>query len=556
MFKEKFLNLLNIFSGIVCLITGIVLTLEFGFHLTPQNETFFGILHNFVFTYFIIDILFRLILRGPYYFITHLTDLAIFIGLTNQIMKIHITQLYLTQLAMLIIMLGRLIHIHSFFKRLKFKPAQMLLIGFLFSIFIGSILLSLPIATHNTSIPYADAIFTATSAICVTGLVVNDISSTFTIFGQSVIMILIQIGGLGIMVLSVLLARVLNRKMSHRETQEFQESYSTTNISESFHILMSIFKFTFLFEAIGAICLFIFWQKDFENIFQAIFASVFHAISAFCNAGFSLFSNSFIGYATTPPIILTIAILIIIGGIGFPVIVDLTKHTKKRKIKTPFRLHTKIVICTTIALIIIGATFIYHSEYNHSLTGFSFGEKCLISFFQSVTSRTAGFNSIDLNFFKNSTLFLLITLMYIGASPGSTGGGIKTSTVGVLLLTTWNTLRSRNKTEVGGRTISNENTLKSLSIIVLSAITISTFLYIILSFENQDFIKILFETISAFGTVGLSLGITKYLSIWSKMFIMVLMFIGRVGPLTIAFALSRQKAKTNFTYPEENILIA
>ncbi|MFC1770820.1 TrkH family potassium uptake protein [Candidatus Margulisiibacteriota bacterium] len=557
MTKKKFLAILNVQSAIACLITGIVLTIQFGFKLSSQNEAFFYKLITYLAIYFIIDIFLRIFIRGPRHLLTHISDLAIFVLFINRFVPLPFSNLVIIQIAMLIIMLGRIVHIHQLFKNLKFKPAQMLIIGFLFCIFIGSILLSLPIATYKSAIPYPDAVFTATSAICVTGLVVNNISKTFTIFGLATIMLLMQIGGLGIMALSVVLARILNRKMSHSETLEFQQTYSTMSTSESWQALKAIFKFTFLFEAVGAGLLFFFWKNDFSSNLYALFASVFHSISAFCNAGFSLFSNSFVDYATNYSIVSVIAFLIIIGGIGFPVIVDLTNRLKNRKIKTPIRLHTKIVLTATFLLLLSGTILILIGEYNGSLAPYSsLGKKSFVAFFQSVTARTAGFNTINLESFKLPTLFFLIILMYIGASPGSTGGGIKTSTASVLFLNAWNTLRSQDKTEISGRTISRENTRKALAIIILSAVLIAFFFYLLLSFEKHSFVKVLFETFSAFGTVGLSLGITKYLSFAGKMIIIVVMFIGRVGPLTLAYALARRKPKINYAYPKENILIA
>jgi trk system potassium uptake protein len=555
--KKKLLKTLNILSGISCLFIIVILTLEFGFKFTPHNPNLFINIHNYLIYYLVFDIFIRLIFSQLKYFLTHPTDLLILIPIINFFFPLSLSNFYFTQITLLIIMLGRLLHIQSLFKHLKFKPPQMLILGFLFAIFIGSILLSLPIATTAKAISYSDAIFTATSAICVTGLVINDIGTTFTTFGLVVIMILIQIGGLGIMALSVFLAKLLNRKMSTKETSEFQESYATVNISDSFQVLKSIFLYTFLFEIIGACLLFLFWHKDFTSTKTAIFSSIFHSISAFCNAGFSLFSDSFVRYATFIPVILVVTSLIIIGGIGFPVMADLGRHLRnKRNYHLPLKLQTKIVLTTTLLLIVLGAIIIFASEYHNSLANYSLANKSLVAYFQSVTTRTAGFNTIDLNYFRSSTLFLLIILMYIGASPGSTGGGIKTSTFSLILLRTWNTLRSKDKANFAKRTISNENTLKALSIIFLSAITISVVFFIILTFENHSFLANLFETVSAFGTVGLSLGITKDLSNVGRIAIMILMFIGRLGPLTIAFALSRQKPKTNYSYPEENVLIA
>lgn len=556
--RKKLIHVLTLTSGVGALAISVILALELGFKLSAQNKALFSTLHSALFVYLLADIFLRFFFQGHIrYLFTHPTDLfAVFPLLQPVLPQWDIeTMFLLAQIALLLILLGRLMHIHYLFKFLKLKPAQMLLMGFIFAIFIGSLLLSLPIATTTQHIPYVDALFTATSAICVTGLTVVDTGSVFTFFGQIVVLVLIQIGGLGIMTLSALLTMLLHRKISRQDTVEFQSSYDTDTLSQTFHTIRSIFIFTFIIEFIGTGLLFLFWHQRFASWTAAAYSSIFHAISAFCNAGFSLYPNNFCSYATQAPVILTVSFLIIIGGIGFPVIINLWQRLIHRNGFNRIRMNTKLTLWITLSLLIFGTLIILLTEYQHALAAYSPLDKLLISFFHSVSARTCGFNSIDLNQCYNATLFIMIILMYIGASPGSTGGGIKTTTFGVLLTVVLNTLRARDRVVFFGRTIGQNSIRKVLAVVILSAFFIILTVYGILLTDSFPFFKILFETVSAFGTVGLSLGITRYLSILGKLFIIILMYVGRVGPLTIAFALSRQRPQPNMTYPEGNVLI-
>ncbi|MCP4049520.1 MAG: hypothetical protein GY730_02285 [bacterium] len=559
MMGKKILTFLNYLSGIICIITGVIITLEIIFSLNTENTHLYTTLHSFFFKFLITDLSIRLLVKKNIKFLlSQPADLLVFFPLIENILNLTKSpqHLFLTQIILIIIIIGRLKHTGMFFRIFKLKPAQMLLTGFLFAIFTGSLLLSLPVASVNEHLPYMDALFTAVSAVCVTGLVVNDIGTTFTLFGQIIILLLIQIGGLGIMTFSVLLTMILNKKISQRETQEFQQNYATFNLKDTFRTIRAIFIFTFIFEIAGSILLFIFWRPDFESVTQAMFSSLFHSVSAFCNAGFSLFPDSFVRYSTATPIIMTISVLIIFGGIGFPVIINLYRYMFHRRKNPLIKLHTKITLTVTAVLLVFGTLIILFSEYNNALSSFNIFEKGLISFFHSVSARTCGFNSIDLNLFGPASLLIIISLMYIGASPGSTGGGIKTTTVGIFITACISTFRAQNKTEIAGRTIAREDILKALAIVILSALIILFFLFNLLLFEDFVFFETFFETVSAFGTAGLSLGTTRYLSIYGKMFIMIIMFIGRVGPLTVAYALAREKSKSNYAYPEESVLIA
>ncbi|MFC1752154.1 TrkH family potassium uptake protein [Thermoproteota archaeon] len=558
---KKIISFLNILSAAGCLVIAILLALEIGFHLSDYNRATFSAIHSVVFFYFMWDILVRLLIqRGRLtYFVFRPTDLLAFYPFFQAYIPpiMNFAPYLIAQTVLMILMVGRVMHINFMFRLLRVKPAQMLIFGFLFIIFIGSLLLSLPIAsTQPGGVDYVDSLFTASSAVCVTGLITKDTGIDFSFFGQCVILFLIQIGGLGIMTFSALLAIILNRTLSHRESQEFQETYLTFNLSDTFSLITFIFKFTLLFEAVGAVILYFSWSSDYDTVYKAVFSSIFHSVSAFCNAGFSTFSDSFTCYAVNPVIILTVSSLIIVGGIGFPVILNIKRRIFSRGKFIRLRLHTKMVLVVTLVLLLAGTAVIFLNEYNHGLAGYSIWQKGLISFFHSVSARTCGFNSVDLNMFGKGSLLILMVLMYIGASAGSTGGGVKTTTVGVLLTAVWNNLRGHTQIEAGKRVLNMDVILKALSIVVLSALIIVIFFFLVLLAGGEGFLPHFFETVSAFGTVGLSLGVTKYLSILGKVFIMMVMFIGRLGPLTVAFALSRRKPKPNYSYPEENVLIA
>jgi len=389
----------------------------------------------------------------------------------------------------------------------------------------------------------------------VTGISVVDIGTVFSRFGQCVILILIQIGGLGIMTFSILFGSMMQRKFSHAASSEFQESYNTYNLSETFSAIKFIFKLTFIIEFLGAVFLFLNWHKDFSSYNEAIFYSIFHSISAFCNAGFSLFTNNAMAYQSHLGVISSLAILIFLGGLGFPVIFNLVQFNRLRHKGGVLKLHTKLALVMTGILLILGTLFIYLSERQMALASFSEWQKLFIAFFHSVSARTAGFNSIDISQFQTPTLVFMMILMMIGASPGSTGGGLKTTTVGIMLMSFWQTLKLSRRVVLYGRTIDWESIQKTFSILILALLVLFVFLIALLWVEPFSFIEILFETVSALGTVGFSLGITPLLSLPGKWLIMLLMLIGRLGVLTIAFALSRQKSISSYQYPKERIII-
>lgn len=418
---------------------------------------------------------------------------------------------------------------------------------------LGTIVLNLPAASsEGQSIGFLNAFFTATSATCVTGLIVLDTGKDFSAFGQLVILILLQCGGLGIMTMSTMFAFLAGKRISLRQRLIMQESLNQFSIGGLVRLAKYILIFTAVIEVAGASILFFYWQRIYSPL-QALYLAVFHSISAFCNAGFSLFSNSIMHYKGDLIINLIFMILIILGGIGFLVLLELFQYGKNGTLS----LHTKLALRISLILIIIGFIIIFFIESNNPSTmgNLNFSEKIYSSIFQSVTARTAGFNTIHIGNMQNATLFLIIILMFIGASPSSTGGGIKTTTFGLLILYVWSSLKGKEEIQIFKRRISRDIVPKVLTVIILS-LGLVIIMTILLSYvEGESFIKVLFEVVSAFGTVGLSTGITSSLSIAGKIIIIITMFAGRIGPLALALSLIQKREPEMIRYPEEKIMV-
>lgn len=446
----------------------------------------------------------------------------------------------------------------------KLHHAHILILSFLVIDIIGTGMLYLPISHTSRPISLVDAVFTSTSALCVTGLTVLDTPKFFSTFGQMVILALIQVGGLGVMTFSVFLFLSMGRGISVRGRWLMQETFTPAPIGDMHTLIKSIFLFTFLVEGASSILLALFFWKDYPFL-TALYHGFFHSISAFCNAGFSTFSNNLMNYTGHAGVNLTICANIIIGGLGFPVIYELYQRTKGRSERRALSLHTRMVIITTGVLILTGTLLFWVFEANNVLAHRPFYEKCLISVFQSITPRTAGFNTVDIGSLTDSCLYIIILLMFIGASPGSTGGGIKTSTLAVLTALVWNKLRGRPYVHVFNRTIPSEVVMRSISLYMLSVFTVLT-IHMLMLFSEMAcptshpargcFLTYLFETTSAFGTVGLSMGVTPYLNSMNKLILSALMFMGRVGILTFAYVIvRRERPEFEFRYSEEKVMI-
>ncbi len=416
----------------------------------------------------------------------------------------------------------------------KLTLYQMIIASFIFVITLGSLLLYLPLSTVSGKLSFVDALFTATSAVCVTGLSVIDISKEFTLFGQIVLMMLIQIGGLGIMSISAIVLLFSINKGSVQDRVRTLEMFNTQNKDIIQSTVKVIFLSTFLIELLGAVSLFIVGQNP--SLPGKMFSALFHSISSFCNAGFSLYTDNLHRYSGNIAVNVIVMLLIILGGIGYPVMLSVTraiinKIAGKRYV---FDVQARIVIYTTIILIIFGAAFIFFNEYSNALKDLPLKEKILVSFFQSVSPRTAGFETISYSSMNSVTIGVVIFLMFVGASPNSTGGGVKTTTLFVFMFSVITAVFNRPYIVVNGRKIRNITVNKSVAIVTL-AITISVLSSFIIFYieKSPTMMPILFEVISAISTVGLSLGITPTLTVWSKLIIIVLMFIGRVGYLTL-----------------------
>ncbi len=475
--------------------------------------------------------------------------------------------------AMLLIFIREFSALNIDLKKTEFNPAQIFIISFLIIIVIGTFLLKLPNATHQ-GISLINALFTSTSAVCVTGLVVVDTGTCFTDFGLTIITILIQIGGLGIMTFSSYFSYFFRGGSSYRNHLMISDMSNIEKIGEVFSTLKKIILVTFTIEVIGAILIFFNLNQNMMPLFiDRLNFSIFHSISGFCNAGFSTLSNSFYetGFRFNYPIQLILSSIIIIGGLGFPIVFNISKYLKhlflnrilvfnnKSEIKhVPWviNLNSRIVLITTFILLIFGTFFFFFFEYNNSLTEHNFVGKIITAFFESVTTRTAGFNTVDISSLRTPTLLIIILLMWIGASPGSTGGGIKTSTFALAFMNFISLAKGKNRIEVYRREIADVSIHRAFAIITLSLLVIGISIITISFIENdKDLLSIAFECFSAYSTVGLSMGITANLSVYSKVVIIMVMFIGRVSTLSILIAILKRARHKNYRYPSEEILI-
>lgn len=464
-----------------------------------------------------------------------------------------------------------------------FSPAQFLAISFLGLIGLGTILLMIPAASVK-GVSLVDALFTATSAVCVTGHIVVEPSTTFTFFGQLVIICLIQIGGLGIMATSTFVLLALGRRASLRNLQIIREEYTVTKTGATRSLVLIILGFTLLAEGVGALILLERFHEAGLTGGKAVWYAIFHSVSAFCNAGFSLFPDSFISFKSDIGVNLVVPILIIMGGLGFPAIIDVFHNIKARvkKERMALSIHAKIVVSATAALIVGGMILFYLFEATRE-SG-TFGDKLMMSWFQSVTTRTAGFQTIDFGFVSDATILLTMILMFIGAAPGSTAGGIKITTLVVILMVVIGRLRGVTRVEIGGRTIPDVVITKALVVAVLSIGLVigATMLLLYTDGDNVEkmlaakkieyeannpgkvpprtdsFSALLFHVVSAFGTVGLGVldvATTGALTVIGKLVIIVVMYLGRLGPLIFAEMVLASEKPQKYKYPEEYLLV-
>lgn len=441
----------------------------------------------------------------------------------------------------------------------KLTPSRILALGFLAIILLGTFLLSLPMASKSGhGLGLLDALFTATSAVCVTGLLVVDTGTHFTQFGQFVIIALVQIGGLGIMTMSTLIALILGKRIGLKERIIIRESFNQFSLSGLVRLIKNVIIVTLVFEFVGGLILSLRFLADFPAD-RAFAFGFFHSVSAFCNAGFDLFGQVFGPYSGITHYVsdwivsLTIGGLFVFGGLGFPVIIELLKYPKTRR----FTLHTKVVLSITGLLIAVGAILIFAFEHNNpdTIGGLNFSGKLLGTIFQSITPRSGGFNTLDISKMHVATWLIIIILMFIGASPSSTGSGIKTTTFGVLLATVIATVRGKHDVEMFERRFPQDLVNKAITIMFISLAWVFLVSLVMSVVESHSYINLLFEVMSAFGTVGLSTGITPSLLSTSKFLLIITMFIGRIGPLTVMIALTDIERKPSGRYITDHVMI-
>ncbi|MBN2029676.1 hypothetical protein JW824_05470 [bacterium] len=517
--------------------------------------TFSSILDYTVFLCFLLDagLMFYYTYPKSLYFKDNWLDILVFAPLILRLISLR-SGAGLIMIRYLIIFIKTFTRTRKFSNLLhnvRLNTAQIVAISFVGTILVGTILLTFPSATADgNGASFVDALFTSTSATCVTGLIVQDTPNYFSSFGQIVILVLIQLGGLGIMTYSAFLALIVGR-FSFGQRRIVQEMFEEER--NIYNMIFYIFKMTLIIECLGILLLFARWIFVFNDPLKCIYLSIFHSISAFCNAGFSLFSDSLSRFVSDPITNIIMMFLIIVGGIGFITIHEIA-HLPTRS-KRALSTHTKTVLITSFFLIGIGFLAVFFFEFDGILLKYSIPAKLWASLFQSVTTRTAGFNTLPIESLTNVTLTIMIFFMFIGASPGSTGGGIKTTTFAVLLLSVRSVFKGEGSVKADRKTIPAAGIIKALALLVSALILVLVIFLLLLFTEDKPYLSLLFETISAFGTVGLSTGITPELTVQGKLLITLLMYIGRIGPLTMGLALTKEIMKEKIEYPETRILI-
>ncbi|GGD09475.1 ktr system potassium uptake protein B [Pontibacillus salipaludis] len=432
---------------------------------------------------------------------------------------------------------------------MEWNPPQILITTFLSLIVLGTLILMLPISTTN-GISIIDALFTSTSAMTVTGLVVVDTGTAFTYFGEIVIMALIQLGGLGIMTFAVLIYLALGRKIGIRERLLIKQALNQNTIGGVIALAKRLLIFSLIMEAIAVVFLSLVWVPEL-GWGQGLYASVFHAISAFNNAGFSIWSDSLSGYVGDPVVNIVITILFIIGGIGFTVVFDMWQSKEFRQLS----LHSKLMIVGTLAINIFSFLMIFVLEYNNpnTLASMTTPDQIQSAYFQAVTPRTAGFNTLDIGSMEHASLFYMIILMFIGGGSASTAGGIKLTTALLIVLATFTFYKQREEVVTFKRSLPYSLVLRALSLAMGSVFVVLVAIFVLNLTEDAPFLDIVFEGVSAFGTVGLSMGLTGSLTIIGKVTIILTMLVGKLGPLTFAFAFAKHRID-RVKYPKEDVL--
>lgn len=447
--------------------------------------------------------------------------------------------------------------------KITLSTTQTIMLSFLFGILVGSVLLALPIsAADGKAVPYIDALFTATTAICVTGLVTVPTFSTWSVFGQAVILLLIQIGGLGVItVLSGILIS-LHRRIGIGDRMLIQDAFNLNTLSGIVKFIKSVLTGTLVVEGAGALLYMTVFVPDYGV--KGIWISIFNAVSAFCNAGMDIISeDSLCGYALDPIINVVTCLLIVMGGIGYIVwwdVVRVLKNIRRKKLKcfNNLTLHSKIALSITFFLIFAGAAAFLFLEYDNPLTikDYSLADKIQVSVFQSVTTRTAGFATIPQQNLTNASAIVALLLMFIGGSPVGTAGGVKTVTIAVLLVSAFAAIKNKEDVSLFHRTISKQTVSKAVAVVSMSFIIVFTSTVLLSIVTNANALDIAYETVSATATVGLTRNLTPLLNIWGKIIIIITMYLGRVGPISLVIAFNTKRVKNNIVKnPTEEISV-
>ena len=579
--EQKFLYILRWIMGITALTAFICILIDYGFYLSRQQQRWVDYGHLICGFLFLSGYTLQLIVRRDrwkylrvnhikyllsllifleilivYVFHVNLIKIGVFRGFS--MLTFRHPHLLLFQFYNISNVLRWIVKITQYLAQYNASPARFILLSFGSVILTGAGLLMLPKSTTILLHPL-DALFTSTSAVCVTGLIVVDTATAFTRMGQLIILGLIQTGGLGIMTVTAFFSLFVGQRMSGREQILLGDMLDTGRLAQLGTIIRAVFLTTITIEACGVGLLYISW-REYLPPQASLYTAFFHSISAFCNAGFSTFSDSLMGYATNVKINMTICGLIILGGIGFGTLMNISAFLplkSSRKLASSLSVQVKLVLVMTACLLTFGTLLFFLLEVPNVLHTFPLKGRILGAFFQSVTFRTAGFNTIDFSKVHESTLMLGILLMFIGAAPGSTAGGIKVTTLAILLTTVISAARGRTRLELFRRTIPETvlyQTLVVITMYLLVAIVVSFLL--VLTETGFRPVELLFETVSALGTVGLSTGVTPHLSMIGKVMIIMTMFLGRVGPFTLALAIGQRQYKTErYRYPSERVQI-
>ncbi len=577
---EKLLRRILIGAAILA---GFSLVIQYGFYVPEKVLNLLTRIDIGIIIFFVSETVIRLLISDSkrFYLKTHWADFALIAFFLSQAIALakfgdsklvsgflgkldirSVTKAYILLVQLYIggVIFVKTVYANRLIARLSLTPPQMVLLSFGLLILFGTVLLLLPRATRTgQTMPFVDALFTATSATCVTGLAVVDTGSYFSRFGQGIILLLIQLGGIGIMSLVAFSSVAIGRGMGVRERALLKDILSSDFVVEVTSLIKVIVITTVIFEAMGAIILSRIWVGDFPSAATRFYYSIFHAVSAFCNAGFSLFSDSLERFSMRADVIITFSFLIISGGLGFMVISEIV-HWCYRKILRRgellrLSLHSRIVLTMSVGLIVIGTLAIFGLQHGRFTHPGGLKNALLNAFFTSVTARTAGFSTLPMASLTVPAALVVMAFMFIGASPGGTGGGIKTSSVAVLIATVRSILRRRNEVELWKRTLPQDIVNKAMCVVLLSLGLVFLTTLAVSAIDGGSLTDVLFESISAFGTVGLSRGITASLTNASKLVIIATMFLGRIGPLTIGLAIGHRTMEVPYSYPRERVLI-